>query len=251
MELSDAHASTSMRIATRDDIVARAEQFNHIASLHGLRVLPWHNLASAEPMIAADGEFLCSSVFGWTGENECWHSLAQRGASPTSNLSRYHPEPFWVTAGSKVQSRHFKHDLDTIDLGDLWSSTKVKGFLVVPVHLYQGQVGMVSFMTENDTIDFEELVDDLSRLSWEFITSYTLIRKRDKGISQYEPLSPREIDCLSWAFYGKTDREIAEITGRSYATVRFHISNCAVKLNTVNRSQTVAKAATLGYFATH
>lgn len=246
-----AHAFPSMRIVTPDDIVVRAQQFESIAAAHGLRVLPWHNLGSTEPMMAADGEFLCSSVFGWTGKDECWHSLAQRSISPTANLSRYHPEPFWVTVGSKVQSRHFKHDLEKIDLSDLWAGTDVKGFMIVPVHLYQGQVGLVGFMTDNPQFDFEDIVDDMSRLSWEFITSYTLVRSREKGMRQIEPLSAREIDCLKWAFYGKTDREIAEITGRSYATVRFHILSCASKLNSVNRAQTLAKAATLGYFASY
>ena len=34
---------------------------------------------------------------------------------------------------------------------------------------------------------------------------------------------------------------------RSRATVRFHIHNAATKLDAVNRSQTVFKAAQLGY----
>lgn len=239
-----------MRIKASDEITARAVQFQQIAAARGLRILPWHNLGSSEPMTGADGTFLCSSVFGWTGENECWHALAQRTMSPTTNLSRFHPEPFWFTASSKVQSRHFKRDLERIDLTDLWNGTDIRGVLIVPVHMHQGQVGLVGFMTEDEAFDFESVVDELSRPSWEFITSYTLIRQNEKRILPVEPLSAQEIDCLTWAFYGKTDREIAEITGRSYATVRFHVSNCATKLNTVNRAQTLAKAAVLGYFAT-
>ena len=37
------------------------------------------------------------------------------------------------------------------------------------------------------------------------------------------------------------------ILGRSHATVRFHIQNAGEKLDAVNRSQTVFKAAQLGY----
>ena len=44
-----------------------------------------------------------------------------------------------------------------------------------------------------------------------------------------------------------TDSEIAMIRGRSCATIRFHIHNAAQKLNAVNRSQAVFKAAQLGY----
>ena len=39
------------------------------------------------------------------------------------------------------------------------------------------------------------------------------------------------------------------IMSRSRATVRFHIHNASIKLNAVNRSQTVFKAAQLGYIS--
>ncbi|PNB42319.1 helix-turn-helix transcriptional regulator, partial [Pseudomonas sp. FW305-130] len=60
-------------------------------------------------------------------------------------------------------------------------------------------------------------------------------------------LSKREVECLRWAAIGKTDFEISMIIGRSRATVRFHIHNASTKLSAVNRSQTVFKAAQLGY----
>jgi DNA-binding CsgD family transcriptional regulator len=60
-------------------------------------------------------------------------------------------------------------------------------------------------------------------------------------------LSKREVECLRWAALGKTDQEIAMIMSRSCATVRFHIHNAAIKLDAVNRSQTVFKASQLGY----
>ena len=50
-----------------------------------------------------------------------------------------------------------------------------------------------------------------------------------------------------WAAVGKTDREISMILSRSHATIRFHIQNAGIKLNAVNRSQTVFKAAQLGF----
>ena len=51
------------------------------------------------------------------------------------------------------------------------------------------------------------------------------------------------------AYIGKTDLEISMIMSRSRATVRFHIHNASMKLNAVNRSQTVFKAAQLGYIS--
>lgn len=60
-------------------------------------------------------------------------------------------------------------------------------------------------------------------------------------------LTKREVECLRWASIGKTDKEISMILGRSHATVRFHIQNAGEKLDAVNRSQTIFKAAQLGY----
>ena len=56
---------------------------------------------------------------------------------------------------------------------------------------------------------------------------------------------------LRWAAVGKTDKEISLILARSHATVRFHIQNAGEKMNAVNRSQTVFKAAQLGYISLH
>lgn len=60
-------------------------------------------------------------------------------------------------------------------------------------------------------------------------------------------LSKREVECLKWAAVGKTDYEISLIIGRSRATIRFHINNACTKLNAVNKSQALLKAAQLGY----
>lgn len=236
------------RITSRDEISACATQLSDIATGYGLRVLPWHNLGSPEPMRGEDDDLLCSSVFGWAGNDQWWHRLAQRRMCPIADCCRYHPEPFWSTASSGLQSRYRTPYLDRVDLSWLWAKTEVGAILAVPVHMQLGQVGLVAFVSE-DAIDFEELVDELAGLSSEFLTSYTRVRSLEKRTSYCEPLSAREIDCLNWAFHGKTDREIAEITSRSYATVRFYMTSAASKLNAVNRAQTLAKAATLGYFA--
>jgi len=112
-----------------------------------------------------------------------------------------------------------------------------------------GQVGLVGFVSEREDIDFTECSEYLEALSRTFLCSYVQVTAADKHRQHCPPLSEREIECLAWAFDGKTDRDIASIIGRSYATVRFYISNSAVKLGTINRAQTLAKAATLGYLS--
>jgi|SoimicMinimDraft_17_1059745.scaffolds.fasta_scaffold203579_2 DNA-binding CsgD family transcriptional regulator len=61
------------------------------------------------------------------------------------------------------------------------------------------------------------------------------------------PLSVRELECLKWAARGKTYREIAMITGISYATVKTYLDNCRYKMNCATLSQATASAVALGF----
>jgi DNA-binding CsgD family transcriptional regulator len=58
-------------------------------------------------------------------------------------------------------------------------------------------------------------------------------------------LNDRERECLQWAAMGKKSHEIASITNFSERSVRFFLDSARFKLNCVNRTQTVAKAAAL------
>ena len=59
-------------------------------------------------------------------------------------------------------------------------------------------------------------------------------------------LTEREIDCLNWTAAGKTSVEIAEILGLSEHTINHYLNRATKKLDTVNRTQAVAKALRLG-----
>lgn len=241
--------STSVAIKSRSDIRRCAESFRDIGESYDLRVLPWHNLGSSSPMADENGEYLCSSVFGWDGENEWWHGLVQRRTCVLADLCRYQSGPFWASVHTQLQSRNRTPGLDTVDLSRFWKNTEVRSILTVPVHMHLGQVGLVGFVSRRDDVDFGECLEHLEMLSHTFLCSYVQVTAASKHGQRHPPLSDREIECLAWAFDGKTDRDIAEITGRSYATIRFYISRSAVKLGTINRAQTLAKAATLGYLS--
>ena len=60
-------------------------------------------------------------------------------------------------------------------------------------------------------------------------------------------LTKREVECLRWAAAGKMNEEIGIILGLQRTTVRFHIRSASVKLDAVNRDQTMFKAAQLGF----
>jgi len=200
-------------------------------------------------MADEDGEYLCSTGFGWNGDNEWWHVLARRRICVLADLCRYQSGPFWALAHEKLQSRNPTPALDKVDLSRFWRNPRVRSILTVPVHMHLGQVGLVGFVSERSDIDFSERSEYLVALSRTFLCSYVQVTSVERYRQHCAPLTDREVECLAWAFDGKTDRDIAKIIGRSYATVRFYISKSADKLGTVNRAQTLAKAATLGYLS--
>jgi DNA-binding CsgD family transcriptional regulator len=59
-------------------------------------------------------------------------------------------------------------------------------------------------------------------------------------------LTPREIEVLGYAKYGKSNWEISVALGLSARVVKFHIENAMRKLNVTNRTQAVAVALSQG-----
>jgi len=59
-------------------------------------------------------------------------------------------------------------------------------------------------------------------------------------------LTKREIDCVTLAGRGLTDKQIAKELRFGPGTARFHIDNVMKKLQAQTRVQAVAKAAQLG-----
>ncbi|QNE07613.1 hypothetical protein H4O24_16280 (plasmid) [Croceicoccus marinus] len=117
-----------------------------------------------------------------------------------------------------------------------------------------GKIGAVSFNpVDTSRTDLSEEFDKhgamLGIYARAFIRSYTRAMADMEALPPGSRLSKREVECLRWAAIGKTDMEISMIISRSRATVRFHIHNASTKLNAVNRSQTVFKAAQLGYLS--
>ena len=142
--------------------------------------------------------------------------------------------------------------LDEIDLNKFSDHVGPKALICIPIHMPFGQIGAVSFSVpdrekEDLSEEFEKHSFILEAMSRVFITGYVKVTDQRNWIPKDCRLSKREVQCVSWAALGKTDREIAMILSRSCATVRFHLHNAAKKLDAVSRSQTVFKASQLGY----
>lgn len=243
----------AVRIRERSDVRRAAIAFRgFINEMFDCRIAACDNIALKQQMRDGDGANLATDVFGWTDKDKWWCTPYLALGSPLTTACRFEAEPFWVNADG-FRTRLPNNWLEEIDLSDFERRALTRAAIVVPVHLPFGQIGSVSFTLPDParidlSAEYEAFSDMLGLYSRTFLTSYR------RAMGKLEPipmngslLSKREVECLSWAAVGKTDIEIGMIISRSRATVRFHIMNAGAKLNAVNRSQTVFKAAQLGY----
>jgi LuxR family transcriptional regulator, quorum-sensing system regulator CciR len=201
-----------------------------------------------------EGNILARDVFGWNMDDKVWWRNSRIALdSPITSACRFESEPFWVSA-SGFRTRQPNHYLAAIDLTNFEQRAMTRAAIVVPVHLPFGQIGAVSFnpvdtsLTDLDSL-YLECGDAFGVYGRTFIASYVHATGSVQALPPGSRLSKREVECLRWAAIGKTDLEISMIMSRSRATVRFHIHNASIKLNAVNRSQTVFKASQLGYIS--
>lgn len=254
MSLLSQEKIDSVRILTPQDIRPAAEALHEIAMGCGMRAAPAHDIAGKRTPVDADGNPLANTVFGWPDADRVWWRNSRIALdSPLTAACRFESQPFWVNAEG-FHTRHAGSYLKSIDVSNFEARAMTRAAIVVPVHLPFGQIGVVSFNPLDR--DHTELAEDFLRYSdalgvyaRTFIAGYVHATSMLQALPPESRLSKREVECLRWAAIGKTDLEISMIMSRSRATVRFHIHNASLKLNAVNRSQTVFKAAQLGYIS--
>lgn len=246
-------AIDSVRIGNPSEVRRAAEALHRIALSFGMRAAPAHDIADKRTPVDHEGNILARDVFGWNDEKVWWRNSRIALDSPLTSACRFESEPFWVNAQG-FRTRQPNHYLSAIDLTNFDNRAMTRAAIVVPVHLPFGQIGAVSFNPIDPTVtDLEEAYlrhgDAFGVYGRTFIASYVHAMGSVQALPPGSRLSKREVECLRWAAIGKTDLEISMIMSRSRATVRFHIHNASTKLNAVNRSQTVFKAAQLGYIS--
>jgi DNA-binding CsgD family transcriptional regulator len=128
----------------------------------------------------------------------------------------------------------------------------IDGATTVPVHRPGGKTGYVSWFLRDG-----RKLDELHGKTYEatYLISHNFIRRADELGALHRqallrgnkaPLTPREIECLTWAANGKTEEDIGMIIERSRETARFHLRNSVQKLNAINRTHAVAIACSQG-----
>lgn len=115
--------------------------------------------------------------------------------------------------------------------------------ICLPTHDAFGIRGAVILSGDREAFTAEE-TKDLCYIAIHVFDRLAEIRNLDVRI--VDTLTDRELDCLNWTAAGKTSAEIAEILTLSEHTVNHYLNRATKKLDTVNRTQAVAKALRVG-----
>jgi DNA-binding CsgD family transcriptional regulator len=144
----------------------------------------------------------------------------------------------------------FGFDLDTVStdgaggrVRELFSRFGIIRGAYFPVHDVSGIRGAVS-LTGSAAVFTHQQMMELMYISIHLFQRLAEIRNLE--VRPADMLTEREIDCLNWTAAGKTSAEIAEILGLSEHTINHYLNRAAKKMNTVNRTQAVAKALRMG-----
>lgn len=220
-------------LATQYDIVRFLKK---VTEFYGLRAF----LVTRMPNATSHTLQSTSIISSWPADLMARYDQASMMNS-SSILSRLRGSviPFTVD----LEERAGAGDSRDIDVLALFRSHNMSRFAVFPVADPEGQRGAVSFYGDRPVLSHQEMLE-LSMLSIHVFDQ--LYQNSRGGQKPGEGLTEREIDCLNWTAAGKTSAEISEILGLSEHTVNHYLNRATRKLDTVNRTQAVAKALRTG-----
>lgn len=179
--------------------------------------------------------------FGWDAR------LAEMWQRRTTD---FHTAP--VVSRCTTTTRPFKWETCELADGDFTETMRaygVYGGVCVPVHLPGNKVGAVGWVTRDSNVSIPNVLQrhaNLLQMSAMRFMEALLPAVANGAQPEPNPLTKREIECLSLAAQGKTHREIGIQLGRSATTVRFHLDRAIEKLDAVNKVHAVAIASSLG-----
>ncbi len=114
----------------------------------------------------------------------------------------------------------------------------------------KGSGGLLTLARSREPVTDAELRQKTARMSWLAQASHETLSERMLAKLLPESsvcLTTREIDVLRWTADGRTSSEVSMILAISERTVNFHINNTLAKLNALNKTAAVVKAARLGF----
>ncbi|MBV9289960.1 MAG: LuxR family transcriptional regulator [Hyphomicrobiales bacterium] len=119
--------------------------------------------------------------------------------------------------------------------------------LTIPIRSRKNWASIVSYTSNHSYEEWQEYKNaNLAKLN---IISLLIDNAASRDFALPRPevkLSERELQCLIWSARGKTYKEIADIVGVSYSTVKFYLDTARHKLNCSNVTHAVAVAIASG-----
>jgi DNA-binding CsgD family transcriptional regulator len=243
------HLVEAVTIRQPSEIRDAAQVLARIVADHRMRIMVLPNISSRQRMADANGSDVNCALFSW--HTEIGNVELSPDKCPIIRACRVEGEPFWVNrSGFRTMVKNPL--LGHIKLSDVDQWSTYKAAIAVPVHLPFGEIAVAKLISTDpakadlsyEFARFGKLFADLSR---RFIASYAAATRDNPYLPHEAVLSPREVECLRWAAFGKTDKEVGIILGTSHATVRYHINRICKKLDATNRAQAIFRAGQLGF----
>lgn len=103
-------------------------------------------------------------------------------------------------------------------------------------------------LTTAQRLEMEDMIGDAMHFGYAFHWMYMrrVIARGIPPLHEGTPLSPRELQCITYAAHGMTSADIAVKLGIAERTVTFHFSNSLSKLGALNRNEAIATAVARG-----
>jgi DNA-binding CsgD family transcriptional regulator len=183
----------------------------------------------------------CSVITNWPADALTEYDEAELlPSSPVFHRLRNTSVPVVFDIATVARER----DAKTSDRAvDILTRHKLMKNVCFPVYDCASNRGAVAISGDLPEFSFLDIVL-LHHISAHVFNRLAEIRELDARVT--ESLSEREIECLNWTSAGKTSVEIAEIMGLSEHTINHYLNRATKKLDTVNRTQAVAKSLRLG-----
>ena len=132
-------------------------------------------------------------------------------------------------------------------LGDARAHGVGRCGLSIPIRGRKNLVSIVSFNSEHTDEEWEQYKHaNIAKLN---IIAILIDNAASRDLVLPRPdikISERELQCLIWSARGKTYKDIADILGVSFSTVKFYLDTARHKLNCINVTHAVAVAIATG-----
>jgi DNA-binding CsgD family transcriptional regulator len=236
-------------IRTPADILPAAMVLEMDASMNGVRIMLWHDLATFAPMRDDSGQALNANVFGWRDDElGPWQNFNEvsrwgwvRACRSEGEVFRVNQQGIWFPWLSHLEGQ----------VADFAVGLPEGAAVILPVHMPFGQLGAAILTSRvGSRSALRDCCMEFANRSAgpirRFISGYARLMRNAEYLPPDTVLSEREIECLGWVARGKTDFEISIILGCSHAGVRYHLTRACSKLGAANRAQCVFRACQLG-----